>query len=76
MLQQENDRLTNLTEALATILSFLEETNQDADLTVDRAGDSTRDSNYQQSGTSLGEFRKYPDSTSTIMELRLQQRIC
>lgn len=36
LLQQENDRLANLTEALSTILSFLEETNQDANLTVDQ----------------------------------------
>lgn len=36
ILREENDRLSNLTENLATILSFLEETNQDADLTVDQ----------------------------------------
>ena len=36
VLQEENDRLGNLTESLGAILSFLEETNQDADLTVDQ----------------------------------------
>jgi hypothetical protein len=36
ILREENDRLTNLTSSLGTILSFLEETNQDADVTVDQ----------------------------------------
>jgi hypothetical protein len=38
-LQEENNRLGNLTESLGTILSFLEETNQDANLTVDQLTD-------------------------------------
>ena len=36
MLQEENNRLDNLTESLGTILSFLEETNQNANVTVEQ----------------------------------------
>jgi len=36
VLEDENNRLGNLTESLGTILTFLEETNQNADVTVEQ----------------------------------------